>query len=107
MSDDARYGCRHCARALLVLIGWLIWGVFHKGAPSAAGDWTVENFRVLLDPHYWSLVGRSIFAAVPTTLFATLIGLLPRSRAHECEHGDAGEGKQLEMRQRFTSARIR
>jgi iron(III) transport system permease protein len=60
---------------VLYPLGWLIWGVFHTGAPGAAGDWTAENFRVLLDPDYWRLVGRSIFVAVATTLFATLIGV--------------------------------
>jgi iron(III) transport system permease protein len=60
---------------VLYPLGWLIWGVFHKGAPGAAGDWTAENFSVLLDPDYWRLVGRSLLVGVGTTLFAALIGV--------------------------------
>ena len=53
---------------VLYPLGWLIWGVLHKGAPGAAGDWTAENLRVLLDPGDWRLVGRSILVAVAATV---------------------------------------
>src|SRR5215467_13946443 len=60
---------------VLYPIGWLVWAVFHKGAPGAAGNWTAENLKVLVDPEYWQLVGRSLIVGVGTTLFATLIGV--------------------------------
>jgi iron(III) transport system permease protein len=60
---------------VLYPLGWLIWAVFHKGAPGAAGNWTTDNFKVLVDPDYWRLVGRSLLIGVGATLFATAIGV--------------------------------
>ena len=60
---------------VLYPLGWLIWAMFHKGAPGASGDWTTENLKVLLDAEYWQLVGRSLIVGVGTTLLATFIGV--------------------------------
>ena len=60
---------------VLYPLGWLVWAMFHKGAPGAAGDWTGENLKVLLDAEYWQLVGRSLIVGVGTTLLATFIGV--------------------------------
>jgi iron(III) transport system permease protein len=60
---------------VLYPLGWLVWAVFHKGAPGAAGNWTAENFSVLLDAEYWRLVARSLLVGLGTTLFAALIGV--------------------------------
>ena len=49
---------------VLYPLGWLVWAMFHVGAPGAAGDWTGENLKVLLDAEYWQLVGRSLIVGV-------------------------------------------
>jgi iron(III) transport system permease protein len=55
---------------------WLLWGVFHAGAPGDARGWTLANLTTVLgDPEYWRMVLRSVAVAIGTTLFATLIGL--------------------------------
>ncbi len=61
---------------VLYPLGWLIWASFHRGAPGAAGDWTLINYTsVFLDPNYWRLVLRSLFVGIGVTLLATLIGV--------------------------------
>jgi iron(III) transport system permease protein len=61
---------------VLYPLGWLIWGAFHKGAPGAAGEATLDNFRaVFLVREYWTLVGRSLLVGLGITLVATAIGV--------------------------------
>lgn len=61
---------------VLYPVVWLLYGVFHAGAPGDAGGWTLANLRaVLLDPEYWRTVARSVGIAIGITLLASLIGV--------------------------------